>query len=57
MRPPCVMTRDPETSDQDDTPRPDVEGRILDDDRRRSGEFLRDYLSRHRVEKADEAAD
>lgn len=29
-----------------------VERRILDDDRRRSGEFLRDFLSRHRVDGA-----
>ena len=28
----------------------DVESRLLDDDRRRDGEFLRDYLARHRVD-------
>lgn len=53
---PVVMTNGTENQDNDAGPG-GVEGRILEDDRRRSGEFLRDFLSRHRVDTSDDGAD
>ena len=43
-------------NDPDESPT-DVESRLLEDDRRRGGEFLRDFIAQHRVsieDKTDE---
>ncbi|MFK7918648.1 MAG: hypothetical protein AB8G14_11255 [Ilumatobacter sp.] len=51
------MTRQLDNQNRDEASLEGVEHRILEDDQRRSGEFLRDFLSRHRVDAPDSSVE
>jgi len=47
------MAREIENRDHERSPGPSASDRILDDDQRRSSEFLRDFFAHHRVDSPD----